>query len=86
LSKSIYLLSQWKQSWDSAIAAAVAQETVGDPSLADAVASAAAVVAAATDGQEANSQNMVSLLLAADQRKDGEDAKAEAENVQAFEV
>jgi hypothetical protein len=82
LSKSIYLLTQWKQSWDSALAAAVAQETAGDPSLADAVASAAAVVAAAADGQESNSQNMVSLLLAA---KDGEKQEA-AENVQTFEV
>jgi hypothetical protein len=87
LSKAVYLLTQWKQSWDSAIAAAVAQETVGDPSLADAVASAAAVVAAATDGQDTNSQNMVSLLLAADQRKGGDtEVKQEAENVQAFEV
>lgn len=84
LTKSVYLLTQWKQSWDSAIAAAVAQETVGDPSLADAVASAAAVVAAASDGQDSNSSNMVSLLLAADQRKDrGED---KGEDVEAFEV
>jgi hypothetical protein len=86
LSKSIYLLTQWKQSWDSAVAAAVAQETAGDPSLADAVASAAAVVAAAADGQDSNSQTMVSLLLAA---KDGE--KQQQENavetvVQSFEV
>lgn len=74
LSKSIYLLSQWKQSWDSVIAAAVAQETVADPSLVDAVASAAAVAAAAaTDSQD----NMASLLLAADQRKDGEKASEE---------
>lgn len=91
LSKSIYLLSQWKQSWDAAIAAAVAQETVNDPSLADAVASAAAVVAAAADGSEAASTtNMVSLLLAADQRKEHpHDAKVvipEGDNVQAFEV
>jgi hypothetical protein len=87
LSKSVYLLTQWKQSWDAAIAAAVAQETVGDPSLADAVASAAAVVAAATDGQDSNSQNMVSLLLAADQRKGGDaEGKQDDGNVQAFEV
>jgi ferredoxin-like protein FixX len=66
LSRSIFLLTQWKQSWDSAIAAAVAQETVGDSSLADAVASAAAVAAAATDGTD-----NISLLLAADQRKEG---------------
>ena len=66
LSRSIFLLTQWKQTWDSAIAAAVAQETVGDPSsLADAVASAAAVAAAASDGTD-----NISLLLAADQRKE----------------
>ena len=66
LSRSIFLLTHWKQSWDSAIAAAIAQETVGDPSsLADAVASAAAVAAAATDGTD-----NISLLLAADQRKE----------------
>jgi hypothetical protein len=87
LSKSIYLLSQWKQGWDAAIAAAVAQETVGDPSLADAVASAAAVVAAATDGQDSSTQNMVSLLLAADQRKEeGKPEGGDGEDVEAFEV
>ncbi|KAL3931850.1 MAG: hypothetical protein SGBAC_011119 [Bacillariaceae sp.] len=79
LSKSIYLLSQWKQSWDSVIAAAVAQETVADPSLVDAVASAAAVAAAAaTESQD----NMASLLLAADQRKDG--AKEEQDVVPGY--
>lgn len=77
LSKAVYSLTQWKQSWDSAIAAAVAQETVGDPSLAEAVASAAAVVAAAADGPD----NMASLLLAADQKG----GKKEA-SVEAFEV
>ena len=92
LSKSVYLLSQWKQSWDSAIAAAVAQETVGDPSLADAVASAAAVVAAAQEGQD-HSTSMVSLLMAADQQHKG-DGKQDAHDmdvnhggsVEAFEV
>jgi hypothetical protein len=68
LNKSIILLSQWKASWDAAIAAA--HETVTDPSLADAVASAAAVVAAAADGSDQSGSNMVSLLLAADKRKD----------------
>lgn len=72
LSRSVFLLTQWKQSWDAAIAAAVARETVGDPSLADAVASAAAVVALGADGPEANSANMASLLMAADQRKDNQ--------------
>jgi hypothetical protein len=83
LSKSIYLLSQWKQSWDSVIAAAVAQETVADQSLVDAVASAAAVAAAAaSDGQD----NMASLLLAADQRKDGGEKQEQGGDVQQFEV
>eukprot|EP00980_Cylindrotheca_fusiformis_P002827 scaffold672_cov126-Cylindrotheca_fusiformis.AAC.28 len=83
LSKSIYLLSQWKQSWDSVIAAAVAQETVADQSLVDAVASAAAVAAAAaSDGQD----NMASLLLAADQRKDGSAKQEQGNDVQQFEV
>jgi hypothetical protein len=67
MNKSIFLLSQWKASWDSAVS--VAQETVADSSLADAVASAAAVVAAAADGQEQGSSNMASLLLAADTGK-----------------
>eukprot|EP00934_Nitzschia_sp_Nitz4_P000365 Nitzschia sp. Nitz4//scaffold62_size106224//5271//6680//NITZ4_004338-RA/size106224-processed-gene-0.23-mRNA-1//1//CDS//3329555802//365//frame0 len=68
LGRSIYLLTQWKLSWDSALAVAVARETVGDPSLADAVASAAAVVALAADGD--SNSNVASLLMAADQRKD----------------
>ena len=76
------LLSQLKQSWDSAIAMAVAQDAVSGDSLADAVASAAAVAAAATEGQ--NSSHMASLLLAADQRKGG-DGKEE-DNIQSFEV
>lgn len=62
LNKSIYLLTQWKTSWDAAV------EHAADPSLADAVASAAAVVAAAADGHDQGS-NMVSLLLAAEKRK-----------------
>jgi len=69
MNKAIFLLSQWKSSWDAAIAAA--NESVADPSLADAVASAAAVVAAA-EASDHNGNNMVSLLLAADKRKDNE--------------
>lgn len=72
MNKSIFLLSQWKASWDAAVAAA--QETVADASLADAVASAAAVVAAAADGQD-QSSNMVSLLLAADKDQGTVDPK-----------
>lgn len=47
MSKGMILLSQWKASWDAAVAATVAQEALnGDTSLVDAVASAAAVAAA----------------------------------------
>jgi len=69
MNKGIYLLCQWKQSWDSAIAAAVAQESV-DNGLAEAVASAAAVAAASSDGHNGN---VTSLLMAAgdgDEKKD----------------
>ena len=81
LSKSIFLLTQWKSSWDAAIEAA--HETVADPSLADAVASAAAVAAATTtvpdmmgdNGSGGDpSSNMATLLMAAnDERKDHDD-------------
>jgi hypothetical protein len=74
MNKSIFLLSQWKASWDAAVTAA--EETVVDPSLADAVASAAAVVAAAADGQD-QSSNMVSLLLAADKGKEHPEGNTE---------
>ncbi|CAB9509856.1 expressed unknown protein [Seminavis robusta] len=70
MNKGIYLLCQWKQSWDSAVAAAVAQESV-DHGLADAVASAAAVAAAAA--QENQSASMASLLMGPghDKKDDG---------------
>ncbi len=79
LSKSIFLLTQWKASWDAAIEAA--HETVADPSLADAVASAAAVAAATTvpeimgdNGSGDPSSNMATLLMAAnDERNDHDD-------------
>jgi hypothetical protein len=72
LNSNIFLLTQWKASWDAAISAA---NQMADPSLADAVASAAAVVAAAADGSDQGSGNntMVSLLLAADRRKESVD-------------
>jgi hypothetical protein len=44
MNRSIFLLSQWKASWDVAIAAA--HETVSDPSFADVVASVEAAAAA----------------------------------------
>jgi hypothetical protein len=111
LLRSVYLLHQWKTSWDAAV------ETVSDPHFADAVASAAAVAAAAhagaADAAAENSSfhaenasfrespvptasaehpiatapgindplgsNMVSLLLAADdkQRQTGESGEEE---------
>lgn len=94
--KSIFLLSQWKSSWDTTLLAAT--DTVADPSLNDAVASAAAVVAASMtntinnttpapamllcDGQDPNPNSMVSLLLAADKSNDTDMATAVAQQVQ----
>jgi len=63
LNKGIFLMCQWKQSWDNAIAAAVAQESV-DNGLADAVASAAAVAAAASENQNG------SLLMEPDTKEE----------------
>lgn len=93
MNKSIFLLSQWKSSWESTMSAA--SNTVADASLAEAVASAAAVVAAASSstslagpeadqGQDQNNPSMVSLLLAADKSNDSvsEMATAVAEHVQ----
>ena len=93
MNKGIFLLFNWKRSWDAAIAAAVATENVDD-CLADAVASAAAVAAAASESQN---DNMSSLLIAAngDEKKDeqkAEDSPMEVETdpteavVEAFEV
>jgi hypothetical protein len=67
LSKGLFLLSQFKASWDSAVAASVAQETVNDAGLAEAVASAAAVVAASSEEQ--GTTNMIPLVLAADSKE-----------------
>jgi len=71
LSKGLYLLTQWKTSWDNAVATAVAQETVNEAGLADpaAVASAAAVVAAS------EGQSMIPLILAAESK--GQEKKEE---------
>jgi len=74
MNKAIFLLSQWKASWDAAVSST--NETVADPSLADAVASAAAVVAAASSAPASaetpvdQNSNMVSLLLEADKHND----------------
>lgn len=86
LTRSIFLLSQWKTSWDAAIAAAVAQEGMADHGLADAVASAAAVAAAAATGDAQNS-NVASLLLAAnDDDKSGDLHDDPTKDVESFEV
>lgn len=74
MNKGVFLLSQWKASWDAAVAAAVTQEAASDLGLADAVASAAAVAAASTqEGQ--NQASMVPLALAAETK--GETEKKE---------
>lgn len=78
ISKGIFLLSQWKSSWDTASAAAAANEHELDGNAiadavasADVVASAAAVAAAQSVSEEQNSSNMIPLLLAAN-KKDGD--------------
>lgn len=74
MSKGIFLLSQWKSSWDNVVAAAAAEKASeqammdGNSILATAVASAAAV-AAAQSTPESHPQNMIPLLLATN--KDG---------------
>jgi hypothetical protein len=87
MNKAIFLLSQWKTSWDAAIAAAVAQESITDHGLADAVASAAAVAAAASESQNSN---VASLLLAAnddDKKENGKkDENDDGTKVQSVEV
>jgi hypothetical protein len=96
MNKSIFLLTQWKSSWDSTMSAVATDDTVAEDSLAEAVASAAAVVAAATPstkpvaapatdgGPDQNNPNLVSLLLAADKSSDSvsDVAAAVAEHVQ----
>jgi hypothetical protein len=86
MSKAIFLMQQWKGSWDSAVTAAVAQETL-DPNLEGAVAAAASIAAAGQDGQEQNSQNMMSLLVAAEvkveeEEDDDDEMKADDEHVE----
>jgi len=79
MSKGIFLLSQWKSSWDNVVAAAAAEKASeqamldGNSILATAVASAAAV-AAAQSTPESHPQNMIPLLLAAN--KDGGNGEA----------
>eukprot|EP01083_Nonionella_stella_P064440 167898_1 len=87
VSKGIFLLSQWKSSFDTIIAtAAVAEkateEALDGTSIADVVASAAAVAAAqsAETGEQA-SPNMIPLLLAADNKEDDSELKEEHKNM-----
>jgi hypothetical protein len=74
ISKGIFLLSQWKSSWDSAVDNAAAEHAMDGNAIADAVASAdvvasaAAVAAAQSVAGDQNSSNMIPLLLAADKR------------------
>jgi hypothetical protein len=74
MNKAIILLSQWKASWDANVSTIMQQETSSAVDLADAVASAAAMVNAGGSGHgTANSDNLVSLLLEADRHNHGED-------------
>ena len=64
LSKSLFLLSQWKTSWDAAVAAAV--EVNNEGALEAAVSSAAAGVAASSEGQQ--DQSIMSHVFAAESK------------------
>ena len=72
--KALFLMKQWKGSWDTVVTAAVAQESL-DPNLEGAVAAAASIAAAGQEEQEQheqqNSSTMMSLLVAAEAK--GED-------------
>jgi hypothetical protein len=74
--KALFLMKQWKGSWDSVVTAAVAQETL-DPNLEGAVAAAASIAAAGQEQQEQheqqNSSTMMSLLVAAEAKGDDHD-------------
>lgn len=61
MSRGMYLLSQWKASWDNAVSAAAAQETVANAGLADAVASAAAVAALKEEGKKDEGEGVFSV-------------------------
>lgn len=75
MSKGIFLLSQWKSSWDNAVAAAAAEKASeqamldGNSILATAVASAAAVAAAQSTSETHPQNGMIPLLLSTN--KDG---------------
>ncbi len=82
VSKAIFLLSQWKSSFDATIAAAsvaekATEETLDGTSIADVVASAAAVAAAqsveAAAVDQASSTSMIPLLLDASNKEEGVD-------------
>ena len=86
ISKGIFLLSQWKSSWDTALANSAAEKALDGNAIADAVASAAvvasaaAVAAAQSVSGDQSSSNMIRLLLAADKKPkygDDEDDKPE---------
>lgn len=79
ISKGIFLLSQWKASWDATVANAAAEKTAEEHALegssmavagADVVASAAAVAAAQSVANgEQNSSNMIPLLLSSNKEQ-----------------
>lgn len=85
VSKGIFLLSQFKNSFDTAVTATMVaekatEEVLDSASIADVVASAAAVAAAQSAeaagvqvpaGEDQASSNMIPLLLAAEGRDDG---------------
>ena len=63
ISKGIFLLNQWKASWDSVIANAAAEKSAEHFPNADVIASAAAVAAAQSVSNEQNSSDYVPLLM-----------------------
>ena len=89
VSKGIFLLSQWKPSFDTiiatdAVAGEATDEALNRTSIADVVASVAAVAAAQsaeTTSSEQASPNMIPLFLAADNKEDHSELKEEHKNM-----
>jgi|Transcript_27270 hypothetical protein len=81
LSKCIFLLSQWKLSWDAtspeSASSGSGAEGISMDAVNDAVASAAAAVAAHAAGQDQNSSSMIPLLLAAEAKGDSKEQTSE---------
>ena len=81
VSKGIFLLSQWKSSFDSAVAATTVSEELDSASIADVVASAAAVAAAQSAGTGDQTSN-IALLLAAEGKGGDVEKEDEPQEVQ----